>query len=117
MGAYSPDGDNLREEWYYFMDSNKKLPYEAEKRLQAVIYELENTISDFLGKADFALTELKEGLENDRIGTVRKTVKAEVYAGIAYDYLTQAQSGLTDIILRESREYLHQMKEGRTDER
>lgn len=94
------------------MDSNKKSPYEAEKRLQTVIYELENTISDLLNKADFALTELMEGLENDRIDTARKTVKEEVYAGIAYDYLTQAQSGLTDIILRESREYLRKNEGG-----
>lgn len=85
------------------MDSNKKMLYEAEKRLQAVIYELENTISDLLDKADFALAELKEGLENDQENTVRKMVKAEVFTDIAYDYLARAQGGLADIIVRESR--------------
>ena len=85
------------------MDSNKNLAYEPEERLQTVIYEFETTISDLLDKADFALMELKEGLEDIQKGPARRMIKAETYADIAYDYLTRAQSALTDIVLTAKR--------------
>lgn len=95
------------------MDSNKNLAYEPEKRLQTVIYEFETTISDLLEKADFALMELKEGLGDTREGAARRMVKAETYADIAYDYLTRANSTLTDILITAKR---GQDKGGNADE-
>lgn len=86
------------------MDSNKKPVTEAERRLQTIISELDITISDLLDKAGFALMELVEGLRDPRKDDVRRMVKADTYADIAYDYLTRAQSTLTSLILRERRE-------------
>ena len=86
------------------MDSNKKPVTEAEGRLQTVISELDVTIGDLLDKADFALMELMEGLKNSQKNDVRRMARTDTYANIAYDYLAQAQSTLTSLILRERRE-------------
>lgn len=86
------------------MDSYKGPVAGPGERLQTVISELDITISDLLDKADFALIELMEGLRDPQKNDVHKMVKTDIYANIAYDYLSQAQSAITSLILRERRE-------------
>lgn len=90
------------------MDLNIKAVTGPERRLQTVISELDTTISDLLDKADFSLTELMEvtaihadDTPDDRTHDLNR---ACMLADIAYDYISRAQSTLTSLILRESRE-------------
>ena len=89
------------------MDSNIKTVTEAERRLQTVVSEFDNTVDDFLQKGKFALMELMEvsAVHADDTPDERAHLnRAHMLADIAYDYLAQAQSALTCLIIRENRE-------------
>ncbi len=90
------------------MDSNIKAVTKPQERLQAVIQELDIVAEDFLEKGEFVLMELMEtstihvdDTPDDRTHNLNR---ANRLADIAYDYLSQAQSTLIDLILRERRE-------------
>lgn len=90
------------------MDSNKKRLKKPQERLQAVIQELDIVAEDFLEKGKFVLMELMEtsaihvdDMPDDRTHNLNR---ANRLADIAYDYLSQAQSALIDLVLRERRE-------------
>lgn len=89
------------------MNSNIKTVTEAEKRLQTVVSELDNTVDDFLEKGKFALMELMEvsAVHADDTPDERahNLNRVHMLADIAYDYLVQAQSVLEDIAARESK--------------
>lgn len=100
------------------MDSNKKPVTEAEERLQTVISELDTTISDLLDKSSFVIMQFQELAAEQRISVVDKAVEfaykqshMEMFSHIALDYVEQAQSALTSLILRERKE-----EEGQADE-
>lgn len=93
------------------MESNKKPGTEAEGRLQTVISELDTTISDLLDKSSFVIMQFQELAAEQRISVVDKAVEfaykqshMEMFSHIALDYVEQAQSALTSLILRERRE-------------
>ena len=90
------------------MDSSIKAVTKPQERLQAVIQELDIVAEDFLEKGEFVLMELMEtstihvdDTPDDRTHNLNR---ANRLADIAYDYLSQAQSALIDLILRERRE-------------
>ncbi len=90
------------------MDSNIKAVTKPQERLQAVIQELDIVAEDFLEKGKFVLMELMEtsaihvdDTPDDRTHNLNR---ANRLADIAYDYLSQAQSALIDLVLRERRE-------------
>lgn len=90
------------------MDSSIKAVTKPQERLQAVIQELDIVAEDFLEKGEFVLMELMEtstihvdDTPDDRTHNLNR---ANRLADIAYDYLSQAQSTLIDLILRERRE-------------
>ena len=90
------------------MDSNIKAVTKPQERLQAVIQELDIVAEDFLEKGEFVLMELMEtstihvdDTPDDRTHNLNR---ANRLADIAYDYLSQAQSALIDLVLRERRE-------------
>lgn len=90
------------------MDSSIKAVTKPQERLQAVIQELDIVAEDFLEKGEFVLMELMEtstihvdDTPDDRTHNLNR---ANRLADIAYDYLSQAQSALIDLVLRERRE-------------
>ncbi len=89
------------------MESNKKPVTGPEERLQTVISELDTTVDDFLEKGKFALMELMEAAAVHADDTpdirTRNLNRANTLADITHDYLTQAQSVITCIVLRESK--------------
>lgn len=62
---------------------------EQQSRLQAVIFEMQETVDDLLEKGLFALTGLME------------TMDRSTWADIAQDYILQAQKVIEDIAARE----------------
>ena len=89
------------------MELNEKAVTEAERRLQAVISELDDTVDNFLEKGRFVLMDLVEvsGLHVDDTPDIRtrNLNKANMLANIAYDYLAQAQSVITSLVLQEGK--------------
>ncbi len=89
------------------MESNKKPVTGPDERLQTVISELDTTVDDFLEKGRFVLMELMEAaaIHTDDTPDIRtrNLSKANTLADITHDYLTQAQSVITSIVLRESK--------------
>lgn len=89
------------------MESNKKPVTGPDERLQTVISELDTTVDDFLEKGKFALMELMEvaAVHADDTPNIRtrNLNRANTLADITHDYLTQAQSVITSIVLRESK--------------
>lgn len=93
------------------MDLNKKTVTGPEGRLQTVIEELDITIDDLLDKASFTIMQFQKLAEEQRISITDKAVELaykqshmEMLSRISLDYVGQAQSALTSLILRERRE-------------
>lgn len=93
------------------MDLNKKTVTGPEERLQTVIEELDITIDDLLDKASFTIMQFQKLAEEQRISITDKAVELaykqshmEMLSRISLDYVGQAQSALTSLILRERRE-------------
>ena len=89
------------------MELNEKAVTEAERRLQAVISELDDTMDDFLEKSRFVLMELVKvstiHVDDTPDTRTRNLNRANMLANIAYDYLAQAQSAITSLVLREGK--------------
>ncbi len=97
------------------MDSIKNSVTEPLKSLQMVITELDIITDDFLEKGKFALMELMgvttihtDDTPNDKTHNLNR---AHMLADIAFDYLTQAQSTLVNLTIRET-----ENKGGKTDD-
>lgn len=97
----------IQERMVNSMESNKKPVIGPEERLQTVISELDTTVDDFLEKGKFALMELIEvaAVHADDTPDIRtrNLNRANTLADITHDYLTQAQSVITSIVLQESK--------------
>ena len=79
---------------------------EQENRLQAVVFEMQETLDDLLDKGLFALTELIETIGKSTQADMSEECslyKMTIRADITKDYILQAQKAIEDIIARENR--------------
>lgn len=80
---------------------------EAQERLDSVVLELDHMDCDF-DKAIFALVEITETLDLKPIETAADAYymrasleKIDTLTGIAFDYITELRTRISDIVIRE----------------